>query len=109
MTEPTHADRLSTIDLADFRTALDSLSIELVRLSALEREGGTNSGPSLTFAPRFADVTVHGRLPQQLSAVNRARARLDEGTFGFCEVCSKQIAIGRLEVIPWAETCVTCS
>lgn len=109
MTESTHSDRLSDIDLTDFRTALDSLSIELQRLSALEREGGTNSGPSLTFEPRFADVTVHGRLPQQLSAVNRARTRLDDGTFGICEVCSNQIAVGRLEVIPWAETCVHCS
>jgi len=109
MTEPTLTDRLSDNDLTDFRIALDSLSMELERLTALEREGGTNSGPSLTFAPRFTDVTVHGRLPQQLSAVNRARTRLDEGTFGSCEVCSKQIAVGRLEVIPWAETCVTCS
>ncbi|HUF96565.1 MAG TPA: TraR/DksA C4-type zinc finger protein [Ilumatobacter sp.] len=109
MTESTHSDRLSDIDLADFRTALDSLSIELERLTTLEREGGTNSGPTLTFAPRFADVTVHGRLPQQLSAVNRARTRLDEGRFGACEVCGKQIAVGRLEVIPWADTCVGCS
>jgi DnaK suppressor protein len=37
-----------------------------------------------------------------------ALARLDEGTYGICEVCAAPIPFERLEVIPHARRCVAC-
>jgi DnaK suppressor protein len=44
----------------------------------------------------------------QLAAVNDALSRLDAGTYGRCESCGKPIAAERLEIRPFATTCVTC-
>lgn len=37
-----------------------------------------------------------------------ALARMDEGEFGFCDVCGEQIATGRLQLNPSARLCVDC-
>ncbi|MGC5020043.1 TraR/DksA family transcriptional regulator [Micromonospora sp. DT47] len=37
-----------------------------------------------------------------------ALARLDEGTYGFCEGCSAPIPVERLEIFPSATSCVAC-
>jgi DnaK suppressor protein len=41
--------------------------------------------------------------------VRDALARMNAGTFGQCEACSKTITIARLEAIPFARHCVQCA
>ncbi len=43
---------------------------------------------------------------RRLSEIDAARARIDAGTYGRCEVCGKPIPDGRLEARPVARTCV---
>ncbi|KQV75929.1 hypothetical protein ASC61_13435 [Aeromicrobium sp. Root344] len=43
---------------------------------------------------------------RRLAEIDAARARIDEGTYGRCEVCGEPIADGRLEARPVARTCV---
>jgi DnaK suppressor protein len=45
----------------------------------------------------------------QLTAVNEALARLDAGAYGRCEACGREIAPERLEIRPFAATCVGCA
>ena len=33
---------------------------------------------------------------------------MDDGTYGYCEVCGDRIPVPRLEAIPWADQCVKC-
>ena len=42
----------------------------------------------------------------QLTAVEQALTRLDEGSYGICTVCLRPIPAERLEVRPTATTCV---
>ena len=58
---------------------------------------------------RFADVAIHDQIMHQLHAVEAALVRVAEGTHGVCDVCGQAIAPERLEVIPWAATCVFCA
>jgi len=58
---------------------------------------------------RFTDVAIHEQLVHQLTAIEAALARTEDGTYGRCTVCGKAIAPERLEVIPWAATCVACA
>lgn len=46
---------------------------------------------------------------EQLAAIDRALARLDDGTYGTCLTCGGPIAAGRLEARPSAEQCITCA
>jgi DnaK suppressor protein len=55
---------------------------------------------------RLSQVAVHEKLRVTRADVVRALAKLDEGTYGICDVCGKPIPEGRLEVHPWAVLCV---
>ena len=41
-----------------------------------------------------------------LTEVQRALKRIEDGTYGTCEVCGQPIPEKRLEAIPWAARCV---
>jgi DnaK suppressor protein len=43
-----------------------------------------------------------------LLQIENALRRMDEGTYGRCANCGQNIAIARLEALPWARFCVDC-
>jgi DnaK suppressor protein len=53
-------------------------------------------------------ISVVGSLRANLSEVERALERIDEGTYGTCERCGKPIDPARLEARPWALLCIDC-
>ena len=46
---------------------------------------------------------------RRIAEIEAARARLDAGTYGRCEVCGEPIPDQRLEARPVARTCVGCA
>jgi len=46
------------------------------------------------------------QLRTELEDVERALARLDDGTYGTCEECGQPIAAARLEAMPTARFCI---
>jgi len=45
---------------------------------------------------------------QLLREIDTALEKLEEGTFGICEMCGKPIGIRRLKVMPSARLCIKC-
>ena len=45
---------------------------------------------------------------QDLEAMDAALGKLDDGTYGVCEVCDTEIGEERLKVVPFATKCVKC-
>lgn len=41
--------------------------------------------------------------------VNSALRRLDEGTYGKCQRCGREINPRRLEALPWVTLCIQCA
>lgn len=102
------------------RELLVALRDELQARADALRSGATVPSGGISFGKRvgegtsiaierFTDVAVHGQLLQQLAAVDAALGRLDDGSYGTCERCGKQIPDERMEVVPWAATCVGCA
>ena len=60
----------------------------------------------------FSYVNLEDRVPARhplrliRAVVNAALARLDDGTYGLCEVCGEPIADERLATVPAARFCV---
>ncbi|HET7326154.1 MAG TPA: TraR/DksA C4-type zinc finger protein [Nocardioidaceae bacterium] len=98
--------------LARKRTELEA---ELARLTEPPGDQGSISfgkrvGEGTSQAvDRLSAVSAHRKLMQVLADVQRAQAKLDEGSYGECDTCGRDIGAGRLEVRPWASSCVSCA
>jgi DnaK suppressor protein len=44
----------------------------------------------------------------ELERIERAITRMQDGTYGLCEVCEKAIPMSRMKAIPWATRCIGC-
>ena len=44
-----------------------------------------------------------------ITRIDRALARIEDGSFGECIVCGEQIAAKRLELDPAIPTCIACA
>jgi DnaK suppressor protein len=55
---------------------------------------------------RITQVDAAKKLDAKLRDVGRALDKLDEDTYGGCDVCGVPIGRERLETIPWAVRCI---
>jgi len=56
---------------------------------------------------RERDLTILEHIDAELSDVEHALRRLDDGTYGICEACGQPIADDRLEAMPAARFCMS--
>ena len=115
---------MSTIDTADYRKRLEEERARLTHaVGFLEKEnpgsvseelgelaeGGTDNhlGDLATaMYDRELDEGLELGAQQTLVEIDAALRRIDEGTYGTCEVCGKPIGAERLSAIPWARLCI---
>jgi RNA polymerase-binding protein DksA len=115
---------VSTIDTTEFRTLLEQerarivSSIEHLRaehpgnledeLGELAGRGSDNHLGDMATATfdRELDEGLEEGAQQTLEQVDRALARIDDGTYGTCEVCGRPIGEERLRARPWATLCI---
>ncbi len=115
---------MSTIDTDEFRTLLEQERRRLLhatgRLHAenagnLEDELGELGGrgtdnhlgdmASATF-DRELDEGIEEGVQDTLRRIDAALGRIEDGSYGTCEICGKPIAEERLRAIPWASRCI---
>lgn len=57
-------------------------------------------------AEQGENQALAAQLRNELDEVERALAKLDDGTYGSCETCGKEILPARLEAMPAARFCI---
>jgi DnaK suppressor protein len=57
---------------------------------------------------RDHELTVLSNERDKLAQIDRALARIDDGTYGVCESCGNPIGKMRLMAFPRATLCLTC-
>ena len=57
---------------------------------------------------RDHELTVLSNELDKLAQIDRALARIDDGTYGVCESCGQPIGKMRLMAFPRATLCMTC-
>ncbi len=98
----------------EIRAGLQAEQAELSRrLEELTADGAT----APEFDENFADsaqvaaeqgenLSLAAALREQLADVEGALARIDEGRYGRCEVCDREIGAARLEAMPATPFCI---
>jgi RNA polymerase-binding protein DksA len=61
-----------------------------------------------TTLDREIDYTLEANEERLLAAIDTALKRIEDGTFGTCRSCRQQIAIERLEALPYTTQCIDC-
>ncbi|MEV6284753.1 TraR/DksA C4-type zinc finger protein [Kribbella sp. NPDC051770] len=79
----------------------------------LLRDGGDGAGNDQadvgsTTLERDHEMSLANNARDMLDQIERALARIDDGTYGVCESCGKAIGKGRLQAFPRATLCVSC-
>lgn len=59
-------------------------------------------------AERTERLGIADSLSEMLESVDNALAHIEDGTYGVCEECGKQISAARLEARPFSLLCVDC-
>jgi RNA polymerase-binding protein DksA len=57
---------------------------------------------------REIDYTLGDNAEQVLSEIDGALKRIEDGTYGTCTNCGREIPEQRLEANPWASLCIDC-
>lgn len=105
---------MTTIDVPKVRASLESEQQDLTRQIA---ELDVNSPAAPDFDENFADSgqvaaeqgenqTLSAHFRDQLAEVEAAMVRLDDGSYGRCEICQTEITAPRLEAMPATRFCI---
>jgi RNA polymerase-binding protein DksA len=115
---------MSTIDTAKYRKQLEEEKARLLHaVGFLDREnpgsiseelgevanGGTDNhlGDTATaMYDRELDEGLEEGARTTLIEIDAALQRIEDGTYGICEVCGKPIGAERLSAIPWTRLCI---
>jgi DnaK suppressor protein len=75
-----------------------------------EGEGGEEDTADLASAmmDKEFDLSVEDEIEEMLLAVDHALKKMEDGTYGICDISGQNIPLGRLELIPWASLTVEC-
>ena len=100
------------------RTLLDrkaELEVELGRLTAPPTTGaavsfGKRVGDGTTEAVERLSTTATARsITHSIEDIDRALVKIDDGSYGKCDVCGDDIGVVRLDALPAASRCVECA
>jgi DnaK suppressor protein len=84
----------------------DSLALEHepgdVQFDEEGGEGGTSN------VDRELDLVLSAQARAAAAEIDRALAKIQAGTYGFCEQCGQPIPDARLQALPQAALCVAC-
>jgi DnaK suppressor protein len=71
---------------------------------------GKRIGDGTTEAVERINTTAAARsVASSLADVDRALAKLEDGTYGRCDSCGRAIGAERLDAVRWDSLCVECS
>jgi RNA polymerase-binding transcription factor DksA len=101
--------------LAELNRRRDELMAQIARLNAPRDEGmaaigfGKRAGDFTAIATEQEERAVTAeQLDHQLSVVNRAIAKVADGSYGSCDDCGDPIESARLDALPTAIRCLSC-
>lgn len=113
-----------SIDTERFRTALleerERVEKALANLrdehpgsldDEVEESAQIDNHPAETAAAtlgREIDYTLGENSEEVLSQIDLALKRIEDGTYGICAGCGREIGAERLDAYPWASLCIDC-
>lgn len=88
---------------------LKRLNRELAKIKKFP-DYGTSEDANVMEAETFGErVSLEKKMTLLIEKTQKALKKIDEGTYGSCEICHKPIEGGRLKIFPSATECAVCA
>lgn len=81
---------------------------EALRAVSSGNSSGDHSASGATYEVDYSGVRL-SRLNSEMTLLVQAKAKVDTGEYGICNVCGEAIDEKRLKVMPLAEDCIDCA
>jgi RNA polymerase-binding protein DksA len=103
------------VDLEHERVRLDLQLVSIVEDSFAATQSDTSGDVGLDDEPadagtatfeREKDLSIENNVRDLLHKINRALKRMDDGTYGVCDICGKPIEKARVKALPYADLCI---
>ena len=103
--------------LQSLRKKLEQARDQLRHEAARNANEGRDSGPdgvgdvadqSLTTYTKEFSFSQSENEAELLQMIEGSLARMDEGAYGKCLNCGRDIGMKRLEAVPWTHLCIDC-
>lgn len=104
-------------DMASLRKKLEQIGQQLSQEATRKAKEGRDTGNdgAVDVADQALATYIRELMFSQsenetelLQMVNGALQRMDDGTYGQCLSCGREIGIKRLEAVPWTHLCIDC-
>jgi len=106
---------LTTVDINEIRRSLEKQRTDLLKRldeSTDNKISDTINPDRSDLAARYSqeqrELLLSARAEYQLTEIDQALKRIDEGTYGTCEQCGQRINPARLMTMPAVTACITC-
>jgi RNA polymerase-binding transcription factor len=116
------ATRLTKLEIKELRTRLEEERVELAtQLTTIVEDTFATTQSDLsgdvglddesadagtaTFE-REKDLSIENNVRDLLQKIERALRRMDEGTYGVCDICGKPIEKARIKALPYVDLCI---
>lgn len=84
----------------------ESLGISLEEESGEESSDQHSADVGAVTLTREVDLSLRSNIERLLARVDRALAKIEEGTYGLCDRCGEPIEESRLQAVPEATLCL---
>jgi RNA polymerase-binding transcription factor len=107
------AMRLSQTELSGYKCRLEEwvaelgMGIRFLDRIAVERAPDEVENVQLS-GERDLVITQLDREAALLAEIRAALGRIDDGSYGICFACGREIGRARLTALPWASCCIAC-
>lgn len=116
---PTRAQQFETLrqqmeeDLKSSRASVGTLDEEAAELAIdSDQEGGVPTNHMADVGTNVYErerlMTFEQEMRDRATAIEEALQRMDDGTYGTCARCGREIPLARLRVMPFSGYCVDC-
>lgn len=100
-------------DRREVEGAVRAASAQIAALMSAQRDVAADDehdpeGPTASLQLQESRAMLR-QANQHLEEVDAALLRVEQGTYGVCESCGRDIPTARLEVRPYARRCVVCA
>jgi DnaK suppressor protein len=101
------AERATYVEQAEaLKAEADQLAAEM-EPGDIQFDDESGEGATAT-VDRERDLALSAQARQEVDEIDHALAKINNGTYGYCESCGQPIPKARLKAIPHARLCIAC-